>query len=114
MLNRMVEYPVDGLDATYRALAHPIRRQMLERLAGGDQRVTGLAAGFDISLAAASKHIRVLEDASLVRRTVVGRDHHLALEVAPLTEAATWIVRSKQFWAERLDALDAMLRETPL
>jgi DNA-binding transcriptional ArsR family regulator len=108
----MVEYST-RLDATYRALAHPIRRQMLERLAAEDRRVTSLAAGFGISLAAASKHIRVLEAAGLVRRTVVGRDHHLALRTEPLTDAATWIERSRQFWSERLDRLDAVLRVDP-
>ena len=107
----MVEYPDRGLDGTYRALAHPVRRRMLERLAAGDSRVTGLAAGFGISLAAASKHIRVLEAAGLVRRTVLGREHHLALRLEPLTEAAAWIERSRRFWSERIDALEAVLRE---
>ncbi|MEW5992701.1 MAG: metalloregulator ArsR/SmtB family transcription factor [Chloroflexota bacterium] len=107
----MVEYSTGDLDATYRALAHPIRRVMLERLTAGDGRVTSLAAGFGISLAAASKHIRVLESAGLIRRTVSGRDHHLALRPEPLGEAAAWIERSRQFWHARVDALDALLRE---
>lgn len=109
----MVEYSTHGLDATYRALAHPIRRRMLERLAGEGSRVTRLATGFGISLAAASKHIRVLEDAGLVHRTVIGRDHHLTLRAEPLTEAAAWIERSRRFWNERVDGLDVVLREGP-
>jgi DNA-binding transcriptional ArsR family regulator len=109
----MVEYSPAALDATYRALANPIRRQMLERLAAGDRRVTGLAAGFGISLAGASKHIRVLEDAGLVHRTVVGRDHHLRLRAEPLTEAAAWIEQSRRFWTDRLERLDVVLREGP-
>jgi len=113
ILSQMVEYSAQGLDATYRALAHPIRRRMLERLAADGSRVTRLAAGFGISLAAASKHIRVLEDAGLVHRTVIGRDHHLSLRAEPLTEAAAWIERSQQFWKQRVDGLDVVLREGP-
>lgn len=86
---------------------------MLERLAAEGSRVTRLAAGFGISLAAASKHIRVLEDAGLVHRSVIGRDHHLSLRTEPLTEAAAWIERSHQFWSERVDGLDVVLRERP-
>jgi len=109
----MVEYSTRGLDATYRALAHPIRRDMLERLAVEGSRVTRLAAGFGISLAAASKHIRVLEDAGLVHRTVIGRNHHLSLRAEPMTEAAAWIERSQRFWNGRVDGLEAVLRERP-
>jgi DNA-binding transcriptional ArsR family regulator len=107
----MVEYSSRGLDATYRALAHPVRRGMVERLRAGDAGVTGLAAGFEISLAAASKHIKVLEAAGLVRRTISGREHHLALDVDPLSEAADWIARSTGFWSGRLDVLEALLRD---
>jgi DNA-binding transcriptional ArsR family regulator len=110
----MVEYSAHSLDATYRALAHPIRRRMLERLAADGSRVTRLAAGFGISLAAASKHIRVLEAAGLIHRTVIGREHHLSLRAEPLTEAAAWIERSQRFWNERVDGLDAVLRDGPV
>ena len=72
--------------------------------------MTELAAGFDISLAAASKHIRVLESAGLLERIVLGRDHHLSLDPRPLDEAASWIDTNRVFWEERLDALDALLR----
>jgi DNA-binding transcriptional ArsR family regulator len=63
-----------------------------------------------MSLAAVSKHIRVLEDAGLVRRTIQGREHHLALEPVPLSAAAGWLDTYRRFWEERLDLLDAKLR----
>jgi DNA-binding transcriptional ArsR family regulator len=83
---------------------------MVEQLHAQDARVTELAAGFDISLAGASKHIQVLESAGLLRRTIRGRDHHLALEPQPLAEAAAWIDTYRAFWERRLDALDALFR----
>lgn len=110
MLNLMVERPRVGLDATYGALAHPIRRNMIERLRRDGARVTELAAGFDVSLAAASKHIQVLEAAGLLERSVRGRDHHLALDPQPLAEAAAWIDAYREFWERRLDALDQLFR----
>jgi len=110
MLNVMVEHRRLGLDATYGALAHPVRRAMVEQLRIRDARVTELAAGFDISLAGASKHIEVLESAGLLRRTVRGRNHHLSLDPLPLAEAATWIDTYRAFWERRLDALDALVR----
>jgi DNA-binding transcriptional ArsR family regulator len=76
----MVEYQEPRLDATFGALAHPIRREIIQRLRDGERRVTDLASGFDVSLAAVSKHLRVLGDAELVHRTVRGREHHLALD----------------------------------
>jgi len=84
---------------------------MLDRLREGELRVTDLAAPFDISLAAASKHIRVLEDAGLVRRTVIGREHRLTLDATPLRPAAEWLETYRAFWEGRLDALERHLRE---
>ena len=111
MLNQMVEYQRSALDATYLAIAHPIRREMMARLRHGDGRVTDVAADFDVSLAAASKHIRVLESAGLVRRTIEGRVHRLALETGPMAEAAAWIEGYRAFWEQRLDALEQMLAD---
>jgi DNA-binding transcriptional ArsR family regulator len=105
----MVEYLGPGLDATFGALAHPIRRAVIERLRGGESRVTDLASGFEVSLAAVSKHLRVLDDAGLVHRTVSGREHHLALDARPLAEANAWIDTYQAYWEERLDALDRLL-----
>jgi len=99
-----------SLDDTYAALADPTRRAILARLRGRPARVTELAAPFDISLAAVSKHIRVLEEAGLVRRRIRGRDHLLALDPGPLRRASEWIEPFRAFWSLRLDALEAYLR----
>jgi DNA-binding transcriptional ArsR family regulator len=111
MLNQVVEYREGQLDATYAAISHPARRAVLEHLRRGEARVTEVADPFDISLAAVSKHIRVLEDAGLVRRTVQGREHHLALNPLPLMPAGRWIDSYRAYWEGRLDALEARLRD---
>lgn len=98
------------MDGTYFALAHPVRRAILARLREGTSTVTGLAQPFDLSLWAVSKHISVLEDASLVRRRVEGRVHHLTLEPAPLGEASAWLQAYREFWEGRLADLEAVLR----
>jgi DNA-binding transcriptional ArsR family regulator len=101
------------LDATLTALADPTRRAILARLAGGEARVTDLAAPFAISLNSVSKHIRMLERACLVRRRIEGREHILTLNPAPLDEAAQWIDEQRKLWAWRLARLDAILKEPP-
>src|SRR5262245_43224064 len=106
----MVEYQL--LDITYDALASPVRRQILTELMAGERRVTDLAAPFDVSLAAVSKHVRQLERAGLVRRRVAGRDHWLRLETAPLAAAEAWIAQARRFWEGRLDALAELLSTT--
>jgi DNA-binding transcriptional ArsR family regulator len=108
MLNRMVER--QSLDATFGALADPSRRAILRDLRLGQQRVTDLARPFPVSLNAISKHIKVLERAGLVHRSVIGRDHYLELVADPLQEAVGWIELYRDFWEPRLDALEAMLR----
>jgi DNA-binding transcriptional ArsR family regulator len=109
--NQMVEYHPQRLDRTLAAIADPTRRAILSRLALGDARVTDLAAPFEISLNAVSKHLRVLERAGLVRREVRGREHRLSLEARPLREAGEWIAAYEAFWEQRLDALEAFLRQ---
>lgn len=99
------------LDRTYRALAHPVRREVLDLLRAGQARVTDLAEPFDVSLAATSKHIRVLESAGLITRTILGREHIIALQSQTLYEARNWIDTYRSFWDSRLDALDAHLRQ---
>ena len=101
----MVEHLADELDRTYGALAHPVRRTMLELLRADDLRVTELSAPFEMSLAAASKHVVSLERAGLLTRTVHGRDHILSLRAAELEPAATWFEPYRSFWETRLDAL---------
>lgn len=99
---------VELLDATYGALAHPIRREVLRTLRSGPHRVTDLARRFPVSLAAVSKHIRILEQARLVTRNTLGREHFLSLDQETLAEAHAWIHRN--FWEGRLDALELHLR----
>ncbi len=110
MLNQMVEYREDRLDATYAALSHSVRRAVLERLRASDATVTELAVPFSMSLAAVSKHIRVLEEAGLLERAVHGREHRLALNPTPLRPAAGWLDAYQAFWEDRLDRLEAKLR----
>ena len=109
----MVEYTNTQLNGTYAAIADPTRRAILERLTHGALRVTELAEPFAMSLNAVSKHVRVLERAGLVRRQVQGRDHYLALEAEPLRAASAWIDTYRQFWEERLDALESFLHQQP-
>jgi DNA-binding transcriptional ArsR family regulator len=106
----MVEKAAPDLDTVFRALADPTRREMLRRLARKEHRVTDLAAPFQMSLAAASKHIRTLERAGLLRRTVRGRTHICRLAPEPLARAQRWLERYRRFWSRRLDALERELR----
>jgi DNA-binding transcriptional ArsR family regulator len=98
------------LDDVFHALADATRRQMLRSLASRERTVSELAEPFRISLAAASKHIKALERAGLVRRTVQGRTHFCRLDPKPLGAAHDWLAFYEQFWNERLDALEALLR----
>jgi DNA-binding transcriptional ArsR family regulator len=107
----MVEYSDTDLDTTLAALADPTRRAILARLTDGDARVTEVAAPFEMSLNAVSKHLKVLEGAGLVRREVRGREHWLSFDGAPLTAASDWIDHYRRFWEGRLDALAQFLRD---
>ncbi|MFT3736436.1 MAG: metalloregulator ArsR/SmtB family transcription factor [Rhodocyclaceae bacterium] len=106
----MDEYKASQLDAVFGAVADPTRRAILARLAQADARVTELASGFPISLNSVSKHIRMLERAGLVRRTVSGRDHVLSLNAEPLGAAADWMDFYRQFWEQRLGALESFVK----
>src|SRR3954449_8404034 len=99
------------LDGAFRALAHPARRDMLSRLAHGALTVGELAAPVDMSLAAASKHVQVLEGPGLVHRTVDGRRHVCRLDPAPLASATEWLHFYERFWDERLDDLQALVED---
>ena len=105
----MVEYQTPTLDRVYAALADPTRRAILSRLTQESVRVTELAEPFAMSLNAVSKHVRVLEEAGLIRREIQGREHVLSLNAAPLQEATAWLETYRQFWAARLDRLEAFL-----
>lgn len=105
----MGEHSAGVLDRVFSAVSDPTRRAILARLADSDARVTDLASAFPISLNSTSKHIRVLEGAGLVRRTVRGREHILTLDAAPLADAAGWIEHYRAFWSEQLASLDAFV-----
>jgi len=98
------------MDAVFHALGDATRRQMLRMLAGGERTVGELAAPYEMSLAAASKHIKVLEHAGLLRRNVRGRTHWCQLEPAPLASAHEWLSFYEHFWTHRLDILEQLLR----
>lgn len=106
----MVDKNSERLDAVFHALADPTRRAMLQRLAQQPHNVGDLAAPFAMSLAAASKHIKVLERAGLVQRDVLGRTHRCRLDAQPLHGGMEWMRHYEKFWNTRLDALDAVLR----
>ncbi len=97
------------LDATFAALADPTRRAILARLAQGEAGVTELAAPFDMSLAAVSKHLKVLEAAGLVSRGREAQYRPCRLEAAPLREAAAYLEGYRRFWDRSLDALEQHL-----
>lgn len=107
----MVENEPENLDKVFRALADPTRRAMLRALGAEDRSVGELAAPHRMSLAAASKHLKVLENAGLVDRTVAGRRHRVRLAPRALAEAREWLEYYERFWNRRLDALDKLLRE---
>jgi DNA-binding transcriptional ArsR family regulator len=95
----------ERLDDLYGALADRTRRRLLARLARSPATITQLAEPFDMSLPAVSKHIRVLERAGLVVRTIEGRVHTCALDGEPLRDAAVWLDRYRTFWDDTLAAL---------
>jgi DNA-binding transcriptional ArsR family regulator len=100
-----------SLDHVLVAIADPTRRAILERLSRGPARVTDVAHPFAISLAAVSKHVRMLERAGLVRRARRGREHTLTLDARPLRRVAQWTSRYERFWNDRLDRLEAFFAQ---
>ena len=106
-IRRHVRTSTTTLDRTLTALAHPVRREILDRLMGGPRSVTELAEPFAMSVPAVSMHIKTLEKAGLVAR---GRDAQwrpCRLDAAPMREALDWLERYRRFWVESLDRLDA-------
>jgi len=109
----MVEQSRTDLDRVFHALADQTRRAILRRLADGEHSVGELAEPFDMSFAAAAKHVKVLEEAGLLSRTIEGRTHRCRIEAGPLAEADRWIAYYQRFWTGRLDDLEAaLLRNT--
>ena len=111
MFTCMVEYSTPQLDIIFHALGDATRRGMLRQLSSGERTVSQLAEPYAISLAAASKHIKALEHAGLIRRTVQGRTHICRLDPGPLASAQEWLNFYERFWTDRLNALDRLLRE---
>ncbi|WP_226573805.1 ArsR/SmtB family transcription factor [Acuticoccus sediminis] len=105
----MVECEAPQLDTVFHALGDATRRRMLADLVGGERSVGELAEPFAMSLAAASKHIKVLEKAGLIRREVRGRTHICHLDPGPLASAHDWLSVYERFWTGRLDVLERLL-----
>ena len=98
-----------NLNLVYGAIADPTRRAIVAMLAAGDANVGSLVDRFPMSFNGVSKHVKVLERAGLVERTVCGREHQLRLRTAPLREASHWLEHYREFWETRLGALEAFL-----
>lgn len=107
--NQMVEVEESRLDDLFQALASPTRRRIVSMLSGGPRNISELAPEFDMSFAAVSKHVRMLESAGIVKRRVLGRVHMCSLEPTALQEAHDWLNAYNRFWSERLEALDRIL-----
>jgi DNA-binding transcriptional ArsR family regulator len=105
----MGEYTSAQLDAVFGAVSDATRRAILAQLATGDARVTDIASQFPISLNSVSKHVRMLERAGLVQRTVLGREHLLSLNADALAEADEWMAFYRQFWTTRLERLEEVV-----
>jgi DNA-binding transcriptional ArsR family regulator len=103
--------PIDPLSATFAALADPTRRAILARLADGEASVKELAAPFDLSQPAISKHLRVLERAGLIRRGRRAQWRPRSLRAEPLRDVAAWVGRYRPHWEERFERLDELLRQ---
>lgn len=104
IVNLMVNDP-------FRALSHPIRRGIVERLAEGPATVADATGGFGVSKPAISKHLKVLEETGVVRREIDGRTHRLSLELGALQEAAEWMDRQRALWGRLFDVVDEYLNE---
>ena len=105
----MVDYHPTELDRVFAALADPTRRSILKALRRRPATITELARPFPVSLNAVSKHVKVLERAGLVRRSVVGREHHCRMDARAFRRATTWLEHYRGFWEARLDALERHL-----
>lgn len=110
ILNHMVENPLNN---TFTALADPTRRAMLAALALGEKSIGELAAPYRMSFAGAAKHVGVLTRAGLIERRKVGRQQLCRLKARRLKEASDWLQQWERFWTDRLDALEAALKEDP-
>jgi DNA-binding transcriptional ArsR family regulator len=99
------------LDRVFHALAHPARRAIVRQLSIGERSLSELASPLEMTFPAATKHVRVLEAAKLVRRRVVGREHRCSLCASPLEDAMLWTEQFRRNWEPRFEALDSLLDE---
>jgi len=99
------------LDRSFVAVAHPLRRTILERLASGELTVGEATHDFPISKPAISKHLRVLEEAGAIVRVIDGRTHRLRLQQRSLEEAYAWLARQRELWERKLDVVEEFLTE---
>lgn len=102
---------VNNVERSFRALGHPVRLEILERLARGPASVGEATVGLEVSKPAVTKHLKVLEGAGLVKRKVSGRSHTLRLVDRPLADAAGWIERHRALWESKFDAIESYLGE---
>jgi DNA-binding transcriptional ArsR family regulator len=102
------------LDLVFHALAHPARRAIVRQLSMGERNLSELASPLKMTFPAATKHVRVLEGAKLVRRRIVGREHLCRLHAEPLKEAMQWTESFREHWEARFAALDSVLDEMVL
>lgn len=110
-VNRMVN-DLLPLNDVFSALADPTRRRILEMLMSGERVVSDISAAFKVSAPAISRHLRVLERASLLRREKRGREHFLSLDAKPMKEASAWMAEYRVFWEHNLDSLEVFLGES--
>ena len=99
------------VNSPFKALSHPIRRQIVERLAAGPATVGEVTSDFGVSKPAISKHLKVLEESGVVSRVIEGRTHRLSLEPKVLDEAADWMERQRALWGRLFDVVDEYLKE---
>jgi DNA-binding transcriptional ArsR family regulator len=99
------------LDRSFVAVAHPLRRAILERLAGGEMTVGEATHDFPVSKPAISKHLKVLEEAGAIVRVIDGRTHRLRLQQRSLEEAYAWLARQRALWERKLDVVEEFLNE---
>jgi len=107
----MVKLKESDLDTVFSALSDPTRRWLIEKLSEREHTVSELAEPLEMSLPAVSKHLRILENAGLMKRRREGRTHHLNLEVQPMQKAMKWIQFYRRFWEDSFDALEQHLNQ---
>ena len=103
--------PTQQLDRIFMALADSTRRKLVHMLSKRSHTMNELAQPFEMSLAAVSKHVKVLEQAGLISRRIQGRQHHISLKAGPLANALDWITIYRRFWQDKLDDLEQILKE---